>query len=95
MANSPDPDETPRYAASHLDPSCLQRSSQLGFNIARINNIPYTLTSSESSWYDPNGFVSFFTLPFCCRVVPARVLGRELGGRTDVLNSCKCDHNII
>ena len=30
VANSLDPDETPRSVASHLDPNCLQRPSKSG-----------------------------------------------------------------
>ena len=36
MANSLDPDETPRSAASYLDPNCLQISSQIGLSSERV-----------------------------------------------------------
>ena len=35
IANSLDPDETPRSVASHLDPNCLQRPSKFGSSTER------------------------------------------------------------
>jgi len=37
IANSLDPDETPRSVASHLDPNCLQRPSKSGSGAQRVN----------------------------------------------------------
>ena len=36
IANSLDPDETPRSVASHLDPNCLQRPSKSGSSAQRV-----------------------------------------------------------
>jgi hypothetical protein len=36
IANSLDPDETPRSVASHLDPNCLQRPSKFGSRTERV-----------------------------------------------------------
>ncbi|KAH3723818.1 hypothetical protein DPMN_049613 [Dreissena polymorpha] len=38
IANSLDPDETPRFVASHLDPNCLQRPSKSGSSAQRVNS---------------------------------------------------------
>ncbi|KAH3726230.1 hypothetical protein DPMN_052088 [Dreissena polymorpha] len=35
IANSLDPDETPRSVVSHLDPNCLQRPSKFGSSTER------------------------------------------------------------
>ena len=36
IANSLDPDETPRSVASYLDPNCLQRPSKSGSSAKRV-----------------------------------------------------------
>ena len=39
IANSLDPDETPRSVASHLDPNCLQRPLKSGSSAQRVNDL--------------------------------------------------------
>ena len=36
IANSLDPDETPRFVASHLDTNCLQRPLKFGSSAKRV-----------------------------------------------------------
>ena len=38
IANSLDPDETPHFVASHLDPNCLQRPSKSGSSTQRVKD---------------------------------------------------------
>ena len=39
IANNLDPDETPRYEASHLDPNCLQRPSKFCSSTERVKSM--------------------------------------------------------
>ena len=48
IANSFDPDETPRFVASHLDPNCLQMPSKFGSSTERVKHINFSSIASEA-----------------------------------------------
>ena len=63
IANSLDPDETPRSVVSHLDPNCLQRPSKFGSSIERVNVDTFFIFTLHVYKFQGLSFSIFVKLP--------------------------------